>query len=73
MLSDRGAVPLLPWMTPDRQLGRRTYAVREAYEWADRVTPQGAVFQHNPEVLVQDTAALLYADRQAVAAEVQTA
>ena len=34
VLADRGAVPMLHWMSPDRQLGRRNDAVREAYEWA---------------------------------------
>jgi hypothetical protein len=53
-------------MSADRQLGRRTYAVREAYEWARRQTPPAAVLQINPKVLTQDTPAGLYADRQSV-------
>ena len=36
VLADRGALPELAWMSPDRKLGERNYAVREAYEWADR-------------------------------------
>jgi hypothetical protein len=67
VLSDGGAVPLISWMGADRQLGRRTYAVREAYEWVGRQTPPTSVVQFNPKV-VQDTAAWLYADRQFVAA-----
>jgi hypothetical protein len=69
ILSERGAVPLLNWMSPDSQLGRRTYAMREAYEWARAATGPNAIVQHNPVVAVQDTAALLYAERPAAASE----
>jgi hypothetical protein len=69
VLADRGAVPMLPWMSPDRQLGRRNLAVREAFEWARAATGPSAIVQYNPEVQVQETAGLLYAERQAVAAE----
>jgi len=67
LLSDRGAVPFLNWMTADRQLGRRTYDVREAYEWAQRRIPPDALVQHDPNVALQDTPAGLYADRQSAA------
>ena len=67
VLSDSGAVPLVSWMATDRQLGRRTYAVREAYEWVGRHTRPTSVVQFNPKV-VQDTAAWLYADRRSIAA-----
>jgi hypothetical protein len=68
VLSDRGVVPPLLWMASDRQLGRRTYAVREAYEWVGRHTRPTSLVQFNPKVL-QDTAALLYADRRTIAAD----
>ena len=67
LLSDRGSVRFLNWMTPDRRLGPRTYAVREAYAWVRTHTPPDAVVQHNPDVAVQDTPAGLYAGRQAAA------
>jgi hypothetical protein len=67
LLADRGSVPLVNWMSADRQLGPRTYAVREAYAWAGRNTAADAVLQHNPDVAMQDTAAGLYANRQMVA------
>jgi hypothetical protein len=69
MLADRGAAPTLPWMSPDRQLGRRNFAAREAYEWARAATGPNAIVQYNPDVPVQETAGLLYAERQAVAAD----
>ena len=69
ILADRGVVPPLDWMSPDRQFGRRTYAARAAYEWAQGTTPQTAVIQFNPRVVFQETTALLYADRRAVAGD----
>jgi hypothetical protein len=68
VLADRGAVPMVAWMSPDRQLGKRTYAARQTYEWVDRQTPQTAVIQYNPKVAIQDTPAGLYSDRRAIAA-----
>ncbi|MCU1234717.1 MAG: hypothetical protein JWP63_2684, partial [Candidatus Solibacter sp.] len=34
VLADRGVVPPLDWMSPDREFGRRTYAERAAYQCA---------------------------------------
>jgi len=70
LLSDHNDVPQVDWFGPDRLVGRRTYAVREAYEWARAHTAADAVVQHNP-VRVQDTAALYYAERQSAAADSQ--
>ena len=67
LLSDRGSVRFLSWMTADRQLGRRTYDVREAYEWAQARIPPEYRVQHNPDVAYQDTPAGLYADRPSAA------
>jgi hypothetical protein len=67
VLADRGVVPALDWMGPDRQIGRRTFAARQAYEWADRATPETASIQFNPRVVFQETTALLYSDRRMVA------
>lgn len=67
ILADRGVVPPIEWMGPDRQFGKRTYAAREAYEWARAATPEQAVIQFNPVVAVQETPSMLYADRRVVA------
>jgi hypothetical protein len=69
VLADRGALPQLGWMSPDHKLGERNYAVREAYEWADRHTPAGAIVQFNPHVVFQDTPGFLYSNRQIAAAD----
>jgi hypothetical protein len=69
VLADRGVLPQLAWMSPDRKLGERNYAVREAYEWADRYAPAGAIVQSNPHVAVQDTTGFLYSNRQIAAAD----
>jgi hypothetical protein len=69
VLGDRGALPQLGWMSPDHKLGERNHAVREAYEWADRHTPAGAIVQSNPRVAFQDTTGFLYANRQIAAAD----
>ena len=42
VLADRGVVPPLDWMSPDRDFGRRTYAARAAYEWVQHSTPSAA-------------------------------
>ena len=69
ILADHGIVPPLDWMSPDRQFGKRTYAARAAYEWAQSATAGTAAIQFNPKVAFQETTAMLYADRRAVAAD----
>jgi hypothetical protein len=71
ILSDRGLVPALDWMGPDRQIGRRTYAAREAYEWAHRATPQNASIQFNPHVAFEEATAMLYGDRRMLAGDMK--
>jgi len=71
ILADRGTLPPLDWMSPDRQFGERTFAMRSAYEWIQGMTPDTAIVQSNPRVVFQDTPALLYADRRTVAADTQ--
>jgi hypothetical protein len=68
VMADRGALPELGWMSPDRKLGERNYALREAYEWADRHTAAGAIVQFDPHVVSQDTPGFLYSNRQIAAA-----
>jgi hypothetical protein len=71
ILADRGVLPPLNWMAPDRQFGKRNYAQRAAYEWVKANTPETAVLQYNPEVVLQETGAMLYGDRRAIAASPQ--
>jgi hypothetical protein len=68
VMADRGRLPELAWMSQDRKLGERNYAVREAYEWADRHTPPGAIIQFSPHAFFQDTPGFLYSNRQIAAA-----
>jgi hypothetical protein len=67
LLSDNAGLPRYTWLSPDRQLGRRTYAMRETYEKLWRITSDDAVVQHNPEVVPNDLFHGLYAARQMAA------
>jgi hypothetical protein len=68
ILADRGVLPPLDWVSPDRQFGKRNYAARSAYEWVRAATPETAALQYNPDVHQQQTDAMLYSDRRFVAA-----
>jgi hypothetical protein len=57
-----------PWVSHDRHMGARTYALREIYEQLKESTPEGAILQHNPDIQPEDPFHGMYADRQ-VAAE----
>ena len=48
VLVDRGAMAGESWVTPNRQFGKRTYALRSAYETLDAQLPASAVLQSNP-------------------------
>jgi len=48
VLVDRGAFRGLSWIDPDRQFGKRAYALRSAYEVLDAQLPSSAVLQSNP-------------------------
>jgi len=48
VLYDRGALTGPSWVDPDRQFGKRTYALRSAYEVLDAQLPPPAVVQSNP-------------------------
>jgi len=48
VLVDRGAFRGLSWTDPDRQFGKRAYALRSAYEVLDAQLPSSAVLQSNP-------------------------
>jgi hypothetical protein len=69
VMADRGIVATLGWMARDRQLGPRNFAQRQAYEWMDRNTPADARFQYNPRVVLQETSAFLYGERQITAGD----
>src|SRR5262249_23511731 len=68
VLADRGVVPPLDWMSPDRDFGRRTYAARSAYEWLQSITTPKANVQSNPNVVFQDNFGMIYSNRPMVAA-----
>lgn len=67
LLADRGTLPKIGWMSEDDQLGRRTYASREAYQWLDAHTIPQSVIQQNPNPIYQDTFYGMYGNRQTVA------
>ena len=66
LLADASVVSTAGWMAPDRQFGKRTYAAREAYQWAADNLPAAGRLQFNPHVVLQDTYAFLYSRRQIV-------
>ena len=67
LASDMGATVPMAWLTPDRNLGARTYALRQLYEDLKQRTPSKAVFQHNPNINPDDPFHGMYADRQLAA------
>jgi hypothetical protein len=69
VLADRGVVPPLDWMAPDRDFGRRAYAARTAYDWVRSATGPTAAVQANPLVAFQDTFGMTYSQRPTVAAD----
>jgi len=71
IISDRFAIPKYAFLALDRNLGKRTYAVRQVYETLKRVLPGDAVVQHNPNTNPGDLPYGLYADRQAAAETAQ--
>jgi hypothetical protein len=54
--------------SPDQQLGERTYALREAYDFIHDTYSTDAIVQHNPYVPIIDRYQGLYGLRQTVAA-----
>ena len=69
VLADRGVVPPLDWMAPDRDFGRRAYAARTAYDWLRSTTRPTAAVQANPLSAFQDTLGMTYSQRPTVAAD----
>ena len=69
LLADRGVVPQLDWVSPDRDSGHRVFAARTAYQWLRHATSATAAVQANPKVVFQDTFGMIYGDRHSVAAD----
>jgi hypothetical protein len=66
MLADAGVTA--PFFAPDRELGKRTFALRSLYEQLRTMVPAQAVVQTNPNKAAYDIFAGLYARRQIAAA-----
>ncbi len=73
LLSDAKVLPKVPWLAQDEQLGHRTYANREAYEWLRAHSAATVIVQQNPLPGVQDSFYELYANRRTVAEDIQCA
>ena len=67
VLADFGKVPKIVWLGADRNVGLRTVANREAYEWIRARTPETIIVQQNPDAVYQDTFYGAYGDRQTIA------
>jgi hypothetical protein len=65
ILADAGIFPVT--LSPDRQLGRRTYALRQAYDELKHVLPAAGVVENNPKADYYDFFYGLYAERQTAA------
>ncbi len=53
--ADAGLIAMPGMYAPDRQLGERTFAQHEAYEWLQLQTPEDAIVQHNPKPAIERT------------------
>lgn len=69
VLSDSGRVKAAEFLGPDRQVGKRTYALRQVYERLQSVLPEDAVVQHNPNRDLDDVFSELYSERQVAAGD----
>jgi hypothetical protein len=65
-LHDRWQLAGLNWMDADGQFGKRTYALRSAYEALQAQLPASAVIQHNP-VAPNSVTHSMYSEHDAVA------
>jgi len=66
VLLDNGAIAGPSWVAPDRQFGKRAYALRSAYEVLDAQLSSSAVLQSNPST--QDPILhMLYSGHEAAA------
>jgi hypothetical protein len=67
LLADRGVVAMHDTLSPDRQLGRRTMAMRRAYARLESILPETATIQFNPKETPNGYFAGMYSNRQVVA------
>lgn len=67
VLYDRGNLSGISWMEGDGQFGKRTYALRRAYQALDAQLPASAVLQNNPAT-ADPIPHMLYSGRAAAAA-----
>ncbi len=67
LITDDFPIRRYHYLAPDRNLGKRTYALRQAYEALNRKLPQDAIVQHNPNANPGDLFYGFYADHQAAA------
>lgn len=65
--SDKEWLPKVSWMSRDDELGRRTYAGREAYGWLKSRTSSQSILLQNLNESYLDTPYGLYANRQTIA------
>jgi len=65
-LLDSGQIAIPIWLGPDTQIGKRTFAIRQAYEWAEREEPVSARVLQNPNNFL-DIYYGNFARRQAIA------
>ncbi len=68
ILIDAGVTGVPVDLSPDTQLGARTYAARQAYEYVRDSLPKDVIVQYNP-LNQQDRPSGLYGTRQMVAAD----
>ena len=67
ILSDLYDVQRYSWLSPDHELGRRTFELRRAYEELDSILLPSAIVQADPEAGIGNMPAELYSSRQMVA------
>ncbi|HET7215488.1 MAG TPA: hypothetical protein VFL79_18000, partial [Terriglobia bacterium] len=67
IFSDYFTLQKYAWLSPDHQLGRRTFELRTAYKELDRFLPASVTVQHNPEPGIGNIPAKLYSGHQMVA------
>ena len=67
LLADQGTVKMHDTLAPDRQLGRRTMAMRRAYAQLESILPEGATLQFNPKDVPNAYFCGMYGNRQVVA------
>lgn len=67
ILSDMYSVQRYDWLSLDHQLGRRTFALRRAYDDLNGIFPASAVIQADPDLSLGNLPAEMYSGRPMVA------